>query len=103
MTEHKVVITIDERDNPVPQPTRTVTANKDDTIRWDSPRGPVRIKFAKASPFDKDEVKGSEAHRVRVEEGVFRYFCSVTVDGKEVGWPGNKSPDAGGEVRIVRR
>ena len=102
MTDHKVVITIDELENPVPQPTRTVTARKDDTIRWDSPRGPVKIKFEQASPFDRDEVQGSEAHTVRVDEGVFPYFCSVKVGNKEFGWPGNKSPDSGGEVRIVR-
>jgi plastocyanin len=110
MAEHSVVITMSENGDLVPttgRPPRsahTVTAHTGDTIRWDSPDGPVTINFPDASPFGgKGEVKGSQAHTVTGDRGTYKYECGVMVNGKVIGWPGKSSANSGGEVKIVRR
>lgn len=76
-----------------------------DTIRWESPLGPVRVAFHNGSPFGPEgEFAGSVDHEVTEEKDAkFQYECGVTIDGEVVGWPEASAPGSGGEIIIVRR
>ena len=101
MARKKITITFDENGTLVGLP-RKLRAKKGDTIRWDSPHGPVRINFRNESPFGvSGEVAGATSHKVTVRRGTFRYKCGVTVEsGTHIGWPGATEPGSGGEVVI---
>ena len=98
---HKIMITFDEHCALVALPKKP-RLRKGDTIRWDSPHGPVRINFPDNSPFGASgEVAGSTSHKVTAYRGTFKYGCGVTVkSGKHIGWPGKTTPGSGGEVVI---
>ena len=105
----RVVITFDQSGNLVPlsgsplKSARVIKGDLGDTIRWDSPHGPLRINFADKSPFGAaGEIRESVDHQITVD-GTFKYQCGVTIDGKEFGWPKNPTPGSGGEVVIERR
>ena len=119
------IVLIDEEPFPVVQGVRQTTATKvsvDDSIRWFIQGGSVVVTFPdpltslvkgnnKNTPL-RDGAEGSEKFQEflkssagknpkRKTEGgkVYEYKCSVTIGGKEFGWP--KNTGGGGEVEVL--
>jgi hypothetical protein len=112
--DHTVIITFDQRGNPVALSAdgRRVEKKRkvevDDTIRWVSPHGKVKVTFDEnKSPFASGRTMIAAGKKLSVREtGNLPYHCAViTKIGKRTvshGWPSSKSGGATVDSRPKR-
>jgi hypothetical protein len=102
--DHEVTIGLIDNKHATPSIPEFMRVN--DTVRYSSPDGDIRVKFEHGSPFidangdTLTEIHGSETLTL-LKEGKFFCECFITPPGKvEVGWDPINSPQSGGEHNV---